>query len=207
MKCTRQEAIRLGLPRCHGSVCKKHPELDGERYVSGACISCAHEATQRRRKANPEKTAEAARKSNQIQKLKPELVAKKRIADAAYRVANKDKIAATIRDWRRSNAEKVKAYTKICKAKRPYIVAAGTAKRRNGKDNRTPTWLDSDDKWMMKQAYELAAMRSKMFGFVWHVDHVIPLHGKQVSGLHVPLNLQVIPGADNVRKGASYKVS
>lgn len=44
--------------------------------------------------------------------------------------------------------------------------------------------------------YELA----KSLGPEWSVDHVIPLRGVIVSGLHVPSNLQVIKGVANSRK-------
>jgi hypothetical protein len=86
------------------------------------------------------------------------------------------------------------------------IFAANAAKRRSAKLLRTPKWLSEDDLWMMKEAYQLANLRTKMFGFKWHVDHVVPLQGNNVSGLHVPWNLQVIPGALNISKLNSFEV-
>jgi len=77
---------------------------------------------------------------------------------------------------------------------------ARTIYRRLSKEQRTPNWLNENDIWMIKEAYDLAALRTKLFGFSWHVDHIIPLQGKTVSGLHVPTNLQVIPWLDNIRK-------
>jgi len=84
---------------------------------------------------------------------------------------------------------------------------ANDAKRRAAKMKRTPAWLTEEDFWMIEQAYELAALRTKLFGFGWHVDHVMPLQGAVVSGLHVPTNLQVIPWIQNVSKANKYSVA
>jgi hypothetical protein len=89
----------------------------------------------------------------------------------------------------------------------PAKYAATAAKHRAAKMQRTPAWLTEDDYWLIKQAYELAAIRTKLFGFTWHVDHVIPLQGNAVSGLHVPQNLQVIPGAQNIAKNNKFEVT
>jgi hypothetical protein len=102
------------------------------------------------------------------------------------------KIKAGVRAWGKKNPAKILSYTR----------AAQTKKRM-----RNPKWLTPDEKWMIGQAYELAALRTKMFGFAWHVDHIIPLQGEFVSGLHTPYNLQIIPGVENVRKANTYEVS
>jgi 5-methylcytosine-specific restriction endonuclease McrA len=143
-------------------------------------------------------------------------------AEQAKRYAEKhpEKIRAKALNWKYNNLEKARTYNRNAAAKirlvkadlikkrkaqyslenRPVINAA-VARRKAAKLTRTPLWLTVDDYWMIEQAYELAQIRTKMFGFDWHVDHIIPLQGKTVSGLHVPWNLQVIPGVENMRKG------
>jgi hypothetical protein len=100
--------------------------------------------------------------------------------------------------------QKIKEYGTQWKKENVGKVNNSTAKRRAAKLQRTPKWLTPDDCWMIEQAYELAILRKKMFGFDWHVDHVIPLQGDYVSGLHVPTNLQVIPGRENESKSNKY---
>jgi hypothetical protein len=84
--------------------------------------------------------------------------------------------------------------------------AANAGEHRASKLQRTPKWVDSEELWLIKEAYALAALRTKMFGFSWHVDHIVPLKGKLVSGLHTISNLQVISRASNISKNNRYEV-
>ena len=166
----------------------------------GSCIECRRSAEKARYYKYPEKAQ--ARTKKKYHAHAEVLRAKRR--DAYTKNREVEKAIAKVRssEWRLKNPEHAgaKAAKAKYKAENPAKTSAATAKRRTAKMHRTPAWLPSDDLWLIEQAYELAALRTKMFGFSWHVDHVIPLQGKTVSGLHVPTNLQVIPWLDNVKK-------
>ena len=126
---------------------------------------------------------------------------KVKAAKKKYAENNKEAVRARIAKWLEANKEKMVVARRNWRIKNKHRDLSNTRKRQLGKVQRTPKWLTDDDHWIMEQAYELAALRTKMFGFDWHVDHIVPLHGKTVSGFHVPTNLQVIPGIENSRKG------
>lgn len=125
----------------------------------------------------------------------------------AYKQRNKDKLAERSKLYAEQNPEKRKVSTKVYRDANKAKGAEAVRRRQARLLQRTPSWLTADDVWFMSQAYELAALRTKVFGFAWHVDHVLPLKGKLVSGLHTPYNLQVIPALDNLRKSNKVQVS
>ena len=60
---------------------------------------------------------------------------------------------------------------------------------------------DEFTKFVNKEAHDLRIRRNTLTGIEWHVDHIVPLKGKEVCGLHCWTNLRVIPKLLNLRKG------
>lgn len=117
-----------------------------------------------------------------------------------YKAKNKKTILQRSREYVKANPEKRKATMKAYRQANPEKDAESVRRRQASKLLRTPKWLTSTDLWMMREAYHIAKVRTKIFGFSWHVDHVLPLRGDVVSGLHTPYNLQVIPAKINLIK-------
>jgi len=111
--------------------------------------------------------------------------------------------------WRQNNPDHLERHRE-CKMKYKKSLE-GKSKNRSHLAKRRAALLertisqDVDDLWMIEEIYHLAALRTQMFGFQWHVDHIIPLQGETISGLHVPNNLRVIPWLDNIKKGNKYQ--
>lgn len=120
---------------------------------------------------------------------------------------NPSRAIAYSRKYRVTNPEAVKLGKKRYVIENNHIVNAAVARRKATKLQQTPKWVDFEELWLIKEVYALSAQRTKMTGFIWHVDHIIPLQGKTVSGLHVIENLQVIPGVDNIRKANKYRAA
>jgi hypothetical protein len=130
---------------------------------------------------------------------------------AARKAKNQDRAKAVQAKSDRNKYLKRKALilarNKNWKISNPERMQAADARRRAARLQRTPAWLSDDDLWLIEQAYDIAQIRTRVFGFSWHVDHIVPLQGKLVSGLHVPHNIQVIPAVENCRKANHFTIS
>jgi hypothetical protein len=100
-----------------------------------------------------------------------------------------DKVRSRVKKYRKENLPKVNA-----------MDAAKIKKRKRA----TPNWLNWFHKAQIEEFYELAAARTMQTGVEHHVDHVVPIKGKKVSGLNVPWNLQVLTAQENMRKHARF---
>lgn len=113
-------------------------------------------------------------------------------------------------NWQKSNYEnnketQLKWHKKYAENNR-QIYNAKNAKRRSAKIQRVPSWLTKEHAEHIKDLYVIAKMFQMYTGQEYHVDHIVPLQGKNVSGFHAPWNLQVIPAKENLSKGNKHGV-
>jgi hypothetical protein len=101
------------------------------------------------------------------------------------------------------NADRKKAYRSAHK----HLTNANASKRRAALIQRIPVWQTEFDELKIKCIYSVAAMLSRVNNEPWTVDHIIPLQGKIVSGLHVPSNLQVMRARENEAKRNKYEIA
>lgn len=141
-------------------------------------------------------------------KLNPE---KTREYSAAWAKRNPDKVRAMNAAWRKANPDKLRVYEATYRAKHPgkreakeaaYRLAnpdkraAWQAKRNAAQLNATPAWSDLN-------AIKAIYIEASRLGL--EVDHIVPLQGKNVCGLHVPNNLQLLTKSENSRKRNSHE--
>jgi hypothetical protein len=172
---------------------KKKSSKDG---LNCYCKQCDREKVKEWNAANPEKSREHKRKWDR---------------------ENMDMKIATSNEWRSNNRERVRELTAARYAKNPEVFrernrkwksenpenrTALQSKRRARKKQAVPAWANFD---AIALFYEEAQFATEFFGVPFHVDHIIPLKGvfdgmHVVCGLHWEENLQVLSGAENLRK-------
>ena len=85
-----------------------------------------------------------------------------------------------------------------------YYITKGHL-RAKGVKQAKPKWLTEEHEFFIEEIYSLRDLRTELTGVVHHVDHIVPLKGTDVCGLHVPWNLQVISAKDNLSKSNSFR--
>lgn len=182
----RAQALCQGLDFYFTGKPCKNGHLAERRTSTGFCKVCAGLQYSKRLAADPTGIKERSAADNR-----------------RYRELHPDYFT----QWWKNNKEKNGEYVR-----QDYAVAARRAWRQNNKGHQnfltrmrqkgvkraTPPWADRD---AIKAIYVAASERSLNEGTEYHVDHIIPLRGKLVCGLHTPANLQIIPKTDNLRKG------
>lgn len=109
-----------------------------------------------------------------------------------WREANRERLNQYQRNWREANGDRM----------RPYQSAYNAIRRQRTSMPLSKLHLDA-----IVRVYEKRDEVIRATGIDHHVDHIVPLLGKNVCGLHVPWNLQVIPATDNLRKSNKWEGS
>lgn len=127
-----------------------------------------------------------------------------RATDRAWLDANPDRRMQVCATYRLNNVDKEREYRKAYHANNPGLRRARLAQYRSALVRATPMWFCENDKKLFKQFCEKAELLRRDAGEVWHVDHVIPLQGKSVCGLHISGNWQLLPARENLSKGNKF---
>lgn len=166
-----------GLPCKHGHV--------APRKTKGVCVECMRQEWA----DNLVKRADyfaAYNKSEAGQKSKKRYYADNREAVLTRALATPSAVKNQHRKaWKERNLDWVRA---------------DTSARRRRHRQATPPWVDTLMKAQIREVYRVAYALTKQTGRVHHVDHIYPLRGETVCGLHVPWNLQVLPFDENAEK-------
>lgn len=177
---TRKEAKAAGATHYFtGEPCSRgHVAL---RKTKGACVECMKEDWV---------------VDNEKRKGKPKSEASK---EAGKRYYSKNRALVIARAAHRPAEEKRRAKYEY-KERNVDVVRASTSMRKRRHREATPSWLRLEERLQMRELYVQARKLSQISGVRYVVDHIVPLRGEAVCGLHVPWNLRVITQEENLAK-------
>lgn len=166
---------------------------DGLQFRCKACIKECRNHSEAATWYARHKDYESRRHAESYKKSDGAVLARNR----AYRSEHLTEEYARAKSYRATHREQIKAKDDRWIANNRDRHNAKGAYWRAARHRATTAW---SNKFFIGEAYSLAMLRTKMLGFPWHVDHVVPLKSSLVCGLHVEHNLAVIPGKENCRK-------
>ena len=105
------------------------------------------------------------------------------------------------KSWTKNNIEKARSYRKKWNQANVDKCRIICNKRYSYAKQARPIWADQ---FLIEEAYSLAQHRTSVTGIKWEVDHVLPIKGKDVCGLHVGENLQIITRSKNASKSNRF---
>lgn len=168
---TLSEARKLGLKFYSPTQPCKNGHLVQRRVITRACTECERAAVRKKFKSGYY--------SDWLEKNKDDQQKKSQIRGRSRYAKNRERIRENNNRWRLENMG---------------VWASYKAKHRASKLSATPQWLSAIHLKEIKTIYKTAK------DFCMEVDHIIPLQGKNVCGLHVPWNLQILTKSANASK-------
>lgn len=122
---------------------------------------------------------------------RPGVVARRLATTKAWQAANPERLKFNNDSWREANPDRKARMNADWKRENPGAVTASLAKYRARKLRATPPWADLI-------AIRAVYMQAAELGLT--VDHIVPLQGRSVCGLHVHWNLQLLSRKENAKK-------
>jgi 5-methylcytosine-specific restriction endonuclease McrA len=181
---TRKEAKATGATHYYTGEPCKHGHI-ALRKTKGACVECLKIEW----KENNETRMGYFREYNRREEVKER--------KNEWYENNRE---AVINRAKTRPAEKLREYRNAWKENNIVQVRADTKARRRKHREATPPWLTRKQKTEIRQLYQIAITMTKTTGEQYVVDHIVPLRGNEVCGLHVPWNLRVITQEENLKK-------
>lgn len=205
----RKEAQSAGYVRYYTGMPCLRGHMEERSTINGCCLACARDKMAVRREAKRKPKQKSARQIAQesghakyitglpcaVGHIAERRTSNGRCCVCEYEakvrlLAERPELhRAYAKKWAKANPDKVRA------AKRPC-----NANRRAAQMKRTPSWITDVDYMRIKVKHAEARWMTAHTGIRHAVDHIYPLQGKTVSGLHVPSNMRVIPMRENSRK-------
>jgi hypothetical protein len=215
----RKVALALGMPRYFTGAPCKQGHVNERTTGTSNCLGCRKmynhsSASKQARKEYFDKNRERFSEWKKgARKADPEKFKTQYLADyeknggtyarlsKARRAENPEKTRQQSRNSYFKNLEANRMRGRKWARDNPLKAQALCALRRSLTKRATPAWAKDLTLFAHEEALSLARLRTRIFGFTWHVDHSVPLNGRGFSGLHVWYNLQVIPAYLNFSKG------
>ena len=215
---TRAEAKAVGSPRYNTGKPCKHGHVADRFTSSGTCSECLaprrREGMRKWAAENPEEKKRRAaewydkNRDEIIERVRENYYAdidKSRERAREYAASHKKEARQRAKKWAIDNPDRKKqsniAWTEANRDRSNSL----KAKYRAAKRQACPPWLNKEMLDQIHEIYRLRRQISEATGIVHEVDHIVPLQGGTVCGLHVPWNLRVITKEKNNRRPRLWK--
>lgn len=208
---SKHQAKSLGMKRYFTGKPCKHGHVCERLISSGDCIECKKISKKKDYHSNKEKHREAQRRyyysnisyhrdrNKNYHENNRELCNQK---SKTYYRNNRERLKEYAKKYRDAYKDHYREYFKIYSSQNRGKVNCKNLKRKASKLQRSIP-LSEQHQSDLSHIYEQAALLREL-GYDVHVDHIIPLQGELVSGLHVPWNLQIISAGENISKSNKF---